>query len=139
MKKGLTKKEKDFAKEYAKTGNGVQSALKTYDTEDYSTAGVIAHDNLKKPKIQKEIKSIADQISDKELLKVHKEGLKASRKIFRNNMKTGAIEYVGSEPDHTTRHKYLDTAYKLKKLYDGDDSKAPQNITFNIVNYGTNI
>lgn len=49
----LTKKEKGFADDYIDTGNGTKSALKNYDTEDISTAGVIAYENLRKPKIQK--------------------------------------------------------------------------------------
>lgn len=47
-KKGeLTPKQKKFADEYIKTGNGLQSAL----TAGYSkkTAGMIASENLKKP------------------------------------------------------------------------------------------
>lgn len=52
MSERLTKKEKGFANDFLDTGNGVQSALNNYDTESYSTAGVIAHENLKKPKIQ---------------------------------------------------------------------------------------
>ena len=72
--KRLSKKEKDFAKEYAKTGNGVQSALKTYDTKNYSSAATIADANLKKPRVQEVIKSIADQIPDSLLVKVHNEG-----------------------------------------------------------------
>jgi len=49
---GLSKKEKGFADDYLETGNGVQSALDNYDTEDYSSAGAIASQNLKKLKIQ---------------------------------------------------------------------------------------
>ena len=48
----LTKKEKGFIIDYIDTGNGVQSILNNYDTKDYNTAGVMAHENLNKPKIQ---------------------------------------------------------------------------------------
>lgn len=57
----LTKKQAEFVKEYIETGNGVQSALKAYDTESYKTASVIAHENLEKPRIQKYLESIADR------------------------------------------------------------------------------
>lgn len=42
------------------------------------------------------------QLPDKLLMKVHKEGLKASK---------------DEEPDYAVRHKYLDTAYKIKAKY----------------------
>lgn len=48
----LTPKQKVFVEEYTKTKNGVQAALKAYDTEDYSTAGSIAVENLQKPAIR---------------------------------------------------------------------------------------
>lgn len=60
----LTKKEKDFAKEYLETGNGVQSVLKTYDTEDYSTAASIATENLKKPKVKEYLESKAEKAAE---------------------------------------------------------------------------
>lgn len=99
----LSKKELAFAQEYAKTGNGTQSALKVYDTNDENMAGVIAYKNIRKDKIMKVVKSIADQIPDSLILQVHTEGLKA-------------IDKDGSN-DYAVRHKYLDSAYKVKGLY----------------------
>jgi len=60
----LTKKQKDFAKEYLETGNGVQSALKAYDTTDYKTASVIAHENLEKPRVKEYLESKADKAAE---------------------------------------------------------------------------
>ena len=54
---------------------------------------------------------------DRDLAKVHKEGLKAGRKIFKNNNETNQIEEVGFEPDYLVRHKYLETAYKIKSKF----------------------
>ena len=56
-------------------------------------------------------------ISDKEVLRVHKEGLGASKKIFKNNNESGEIELVSEEPDYFVRHKYLESAYKIKGKY----------------------
>jgi len=50
-------------------------------------------------------------IPDKDLAVVHKQGLKAT-KLF-----TSQTEPDKVEPDFSTRHKYLDTAYKLKGKY----------------------
>lgn len=117
MAENLTKKEKGFIKDYVETGNGTKSALNNYDTNDENVAAVIASENLRKPKIQEAIKSIAESIPDEDLIRVHKEGLEASRKTFKNNNKTGEIEEVADEPDYAVRHKYLDSAYKLKGVY----------------------
>lgn len=105
--KRLSKKEKGFIRDYVRTGNGTQSALKNYDTKDYSTAGAISSENLRKPRIIEAIKSMADRIPDELLEKVHLEGLNASitRSIGEDMIK---------EPDYSVRHKYLDSAYKLK-------------------------
>jgi len=50
--KKLTKKQKAFADEYIETGHKTNSALKAYDTEDYSTAATIGSENMKKHEIQ---------------------------------------------------------------------------------------
>lgn len=55
----LTKKQKEFAKEYVETGNATKSALRVYNTVDENTAGNIGCDNLKKPKIMEYLKEIA--------------------------------------------------------------------------------
>ena len=54
------------------------------------------------------------QLPDKDLAEVHREGLRADKKVFKNNNETGEIELVSEEPDHLVRHKYLETAYKIK-------------------------
>jgi len=107
----LTKKQKGFVKDYVETGNGTQSALKNYNVKDETVASSIATENLRKPLIQNAIKSIAEQIPDELLLQVHLEGLKASRTI----KSTDSGDIV--EPDYAVRHKYLDTAHKIKGTY----------------------
>lgn len=105
----LSKKEAGFVKDYAKTGNGVQSALKNYDTKDYSTAGVIAHENLKKPKI---INAIQEALPDEILAEIHREGLYATKPFFDQDGNK-----IAEDADYAVRHKYLDTAYKIKGSY----------------------
>lgn len=107
----LTKKQKVFVKEYAKTDNGTQSALKAYDTDDENTAGAIASENLRKPKIVAVLKSLAERIPDELLEKVHLEGLTAARMVGET-----------LEPDYAVRHKYLDSGYKLKGSYAAEKS-----------------
>lgn len=122
MPKGvkLSKKQNGFVEEYVRTGNGVQSALNNYGTEDYNSANQIAIENLQKPTIQNAIKSIVDRIPDELLYKTHIEGLKAKR-----------IELAQEVPDHAVRHKYLDTAYKLKNLYPKESNTTAIQINVN--------
>lgn len=104
----LTKKQRGFVKDYVETENGTQSALKNYNTDDENTAGAIASENLRKPKIIKAIQTIADRIPDDKLHEVLMEGLNA--------------EY-NEKPDYAVRHKYLDTSLKLKGAYETDETK----------------
>lgn len=117
MSEGLTKKEKGFVEDYIETGNATEAALNNYDTEDENVAASIGSQNLRKLKIQTAINSIAESIPDSDLIRVHLEGLQAGKKIFKNNNESGEIELVSEEPDHAVRHKYLDSAYKLKGTY----------------------
>ena len=90
----MTPKQKKFADEYLETGNGVESALKVYDTEDYSTAGVIAHENLKKPKIQEYLSSKAERAAEVifELLE------KAQNETVRLNAGKDILDRAGFKP-----------------------------------------
>lgn len=69
-------------------------------------------------------------IPDKELARVHKEGLSAAKKVFKNNNESGEIEEVGNEPDYAVRHKYLDTGYKLKGYYADGEKPLTTQATF---------
>ncbi len=60
-KRKLTAKEKAFAKEYAMSKNGTQSALKVYDTDSANVASTIASENLTKPRIRHEIESLLNR------------------------------------------------------------------------------
>jgi hypothetical protein len=74
--KRLSHKEKGFISDIAKGETGVQAVLNNYDTEDYHTAGAIASENLKKPRI---IQALADAFPDELLQKKHLELMNASR------------------------------------------------------------
>ena len=115
-KERLTIKEQKFVKNYIKNdGNGVKTALEVYDTEDYNTAGAIASENLKKPKIQK---AIQDALPDELLAQKHLELLNKKEVRQKNNVTTGEIEIVETgEIDVQAVSKALDMAYKLKGSY----------------------
>lgn len=105
----LTHKERGFVKDIAKGETGVQAALNNYDTTDYSTAGAIASENLKKPKI---INALEEALPDELLAQVHREGLFATKPTYNDEN-----EMIGEDADFNVRHKYLDSAYKLKGKY----------------------
>lgn len=118
----LTKQDKKFVKEVVTTGNLTQSVKKAYKIKDDKYASVKGQRMIAKDRIQKAIMSIADALPDKDLIRVHKEGLEAGKTIYKNNNTSGEIEEVGYEPDYATRHKYLDSAYKLKGSYAAEKS-----------------
>lgn len=68
-------------------------------------------------------KLVQKHLSDEKLAKVHSEGLAATKYESRLIGK-GESEIV-EVPDFAVRHKYLDTGYKVKKVY----SDAPTNNT----------
>ena len=68
MSRTLTKKQKNFVKEYVKTGNGQNSALKSYNVSNENVARNIASENLTKPNI---LKSIQEALPDELLNERH--------------------------------------------------------------------
>jgi phage terminase small subunit len=103
MSTELTKKQKGFVKDYIETGNGTQAALNNYDTIDYSTAGNIASDNLRKPKV---IEAIAEQIPDDLLVRKHLQ-------LLNKTDEKGEIDVQAVKAG-------LDMGYKVKGSYAPD-------------------
>jgi len=122
-KRRLSRKQKGFVKDIVKGKTGVEAALNNYDTTDNVTARSIASENLTKPNI---VKAIQDYLPDELLAQVHLEGLLATKLSGTGGMKLsmgadGEVSEFGHSdlevPDYATRHKYLDSAYKLKGSY----------------------
>lgn len=133
MPRQPTKKQKMFAKEYAKTGNGVQSALKTYDTDDYNSARQIAVENLQNITVQQLIQSQAehafwDQIEIREELKESKKDYNVRSQINRDIMDRAGykaiersinIDLKGEIKDDSLAKEYEE---KLRKqIINGED------------------
>lgn len=122
MKK-LTRKQKGFVKDYIETGNATEAAERNYDVKDRNVANAIGNENLAKPSIRNAIEAA---LPDELLAKVHVEGLYATKRSGTGAMKIGIsadgkVNDFGhteiDEPDYAVRHKYLDTAYKIKGTY----------------------
>ena len=111
----LTAQDQEFVKQVAITGNQTQSAKKAYGIEDDNYANVKAQRLIRKDTISTAIqevkRTIAEQIPDELLVKVHLEGLNATKTTDKE-----------VEPDYAVRHKYLDTALKLKGVYETDEN-----------------
>ena len=109
-----TIKEKKFIKEYIKTGNATEAASRVYDVSSKNSAAVIGNENLRKLNIVDVMEKAG--ITDEKLTKKLDEGLEAS--------KEGGTDYI-------TRHRYLETALRLKGYNAGD---APNiNIQNNVI------
>lgn len=53
-------------------------------------------------------------VTDDKISRILNEGLEASKPVYKNNNATKTIEHVGDVPDFAIRHKYLETAVKVK-------------------------
>jgi len=123
----MTIKQRRWLKEYFKTGNATQSALKVYDTDDYHGAGVIASENLKKLKPRLETLMEKHGISLGTLIVKLGEGLDA-KKIHGTSDNFVEIE------DFAIRHKYLETAGKWLGIEQEKEKVSQQFNQFNFYN-----
>jgi len=123
-----TPKERAFVKEYAKTQNATESVARVYNVKDRDSARAIGSKVLSKV----DISSVMDKIglTDDRLMEVLKEGLDANRVLSAKIIVQGGSKAATSQtddfievPDHATRHKYLDTALKLKDKYPAEKHK----------------
>ncbi len=82
---GLTKKQKDWADEYLKTGNATQAYLNAYNSTDNTTARVEGHRLLTNPSVLKyvdanmSVNALTDDWIIKEVMKDITSGDKQSR------------------------------------------------------------
>lgn len=104
-------------------GNGVQAALKVYDTTDYMTAGQIAMQNLKK--LQNPMKFYMEYkgVGFNSILGIAQEAMTATK----------WNDFTGErEPDYNIRLKAVDRMSKWAELDPKKDSKNQTNIQNNI-------
>ena len=94
MARQLTKKQKKFCDKYLETGNGVKSAEEVYNTKNYNTAGVMANENLKKPKIKEYLESKAEICANE----VFRLSQKAKNEAVRLNANKDILDRAGYKP-----------------------------------------
>ena len=105
-----------------------------YRTEQQALESVKYSPSYAKSGLIKRTKSwqnlIQKYLPDNKLLKVHQEGLEATKQQGVGGMaiglKNGEVESMGHTdiniPDYPTRHKYLETAYKIKGKFPKENS-----------------
>jgi len=100
MSRELTKKQRGFIMDVIKTGNATEAAKNNYKIKSKNkdnVAGAIGSENLRKPKIQAEIKPFVDKLiiereriisamAKKKLTKVQYENLGRTLDIFTKNI-----------------------------------------------------
>lgn len=115
-----TLKQKRAVKKLLENGGNVSKAMKE---AGYSKATSKTPKKLTEGKGFQEL--MKEYLPDALLAKVHQEGLAATRLNgvggMKLNIDKGEIQDMGHSdletPDYAVRHKYLDTAYKLKGVY----------------------
>lgn len=123
-KRRLTIKQRRWLKKYLECGNASEAAFQVYECKDRVSAAQIGYENLRKLDYSDflEEAGISDHLLQTKIL----EGLDANKPIgalvLIKNDKDGKPEQILKDnegmievPDHLVRHKYLETALKLKK------------------------
>ncbi len=121
----LTLKQEKWLKLYLETNNATEAAMRVYDCKDRDSAANIGWENVRK--LDYHVLMEAQGLTDQYLNDKLNEGLDSMKQIGARKIVQGAR--VGHEirvdsttdtddfidvPDMPTRHKYLETAFKLK-------------------------
>lgn len=145
----LTIKQRKWLKLYIDLGNATEAAARVYDVKDRNSAKQIGYENLSKLDFGDlmEEAGLTDNVLNNKLA----EGLDANkqlstRPVFKKDAPTsqsarelpaaneGTDDFI-EVPDFAVRHKYLETALKLKGRLkkDGDINVDGNNIQINVV------
>ena len=121
----LRLKQRKFIKYYFESGNASSAALKA-GYKDRQRGWELVSKLVNLGLFQELLEQ--NGLTDKELIKVLLEGLKATKVIGYLNQKTNGTQKVSDEfveiPDYHCRHKYLEAALKLKgRFLDKKDMK----------------
>ena len=136
----LTFKQRKWLKLYLDCGNATEAAMQSYDCKDRESAAQIGFENLRKLDYTDfmEAAGVTDHLLQQKLF----EGLSATKQIGARKIVQGARtgheikvdattdvdDFIDVE-DYAIRHKYLETALKLKKrLTDAKDPILPEGV-----------
>ena len=115
MSEEITIKQRKWLKLYLECGNASEAAMRVYDCGSRESAAQIGYENLRKLDYEEflEEAGITDTLLQQKIV----EGLDANRTIsaMTGTKATGQTVDFVDVPDFISRHKYLETALKLKK------------------------
>lgn len=116
----LSLKQRRWLDLYLETGNASEAAMVAYECKTRESAGQIGWENLKK--LERPIQELMDLqgITDAYLNIKLKEGMDATKNISAvvgTDANDRTMDFV-EVPDYAVRHKYVETAYKVKKKFD---------------------
>ena len=120
-KRDLTLKQRRWIKEYIKTGNATEAAMRVYDCKDRESANALGNENLAKLSMPELMEDLG--LTDVALMNIGAEGMTKANKIHGTNDNFVEI------PDYGVRHKYWETMLKLKRRL---GSENQTNIQVNI-------
>lgn len=112
----LSRKQKIFVKEYLETGNGVQSALKAYDTKDYNTANVIAVENLQKPTVKEYLESKASTVAEV----IYDLAISAENEGVKLNASKDILDRAGYRPIEKSLSLSLQSTVEPRNIENGE-------------------
>ena len=131
--KALTLKQQRFLEKYLELGNATEAAMQVYDCKDRVTAASIGYENLRKLQASELMEAIG--LTDKQLIQALQLGVRnpvrkvpsKQLKYFDNEKKQEVVETIYQDvPDYQTRHKYVETALKLKNRLGNETQNTTQ-------------
>ena len=122
-RRDLTVKQRKWLKLYVTTGNATQAAIEVYDCNGRESACAIGVENLRNLRGKYAEVMEAAGIDDAFLARVLKEGLEATS--VTRAQKDGKFCDEQVDVDYQARHRYLDTAHKLR----GDHAASKHEIS----------
>lgn len=120
QQRDFTLKQKLWLKYYIETGNATEAAVRVYQCKDRNSAKQIGYENLTKLDYSELMEELG--LTDKVLLQMVTIGIAKPDKLEKRlievetpeGKKVRKLRWVNT-PDYAVRHKYLETAFKLKK------------------------
>ena len=111
-----TFKQRKWLKIYLEVGNATEAAMQVYDCKNRDSAANIGYENVRKLDYTEflEAAGVTDKLLQDKIL----EGLDATRTVSAKIIDKGATTQTDDfidVPDFMARHKYLETALKLKQ------------------------
>lgn len=112
----LTLKQRKWLQVYLETGNATEAAVQAYDVKDREGAAQIGWENLRKLDYTEflEEAGITDNLLQKKIFAGLEATKTVSAKITTKDADSQTDDFI-DVPDFLARHKYLETALKLKQ------------------------